>query len=400
MLYFIVFILLSLFSIIFFYKTGKKNYSFAYLICLMLFILIAGLRYEIGVDFFAYREHFEESITLKLLFDEPRIFIQEFKENNWEFLSKIFFIVLRSISDNSQLLFLVSSIICSLLLFKSIRYFAEPKYFFFSLLIYFCFIYLFQEMHTMRQALGASFLYCAFVQKCKKNNIKALLFTLVAVGFHYAMMVFVPIIFFIDKQIKVKWQIIILFISFFVFVLNIRWMFSILDLASLAIPELSIITRLSTYTNADTFERPFFVTFILYLIPYIFLLRYNAKYHILSNNKYIIAQNVYFLYLVFTMVFWEFAYFSIRYGWICLWGMAICLPKTIECFKRNCRLVPICYILIFCYIVVSTFLFPDYTTGQFSPYQSYIETKWLGEKGTGKERVEKYMHEQGLEFNY
>lgn len=400
MVYFIIFLLLSLFSIRFLYKTTRQNYSLAYIFCLLVFILIAGLRYEIGIDFFAYRKHFDESLTLKVLIEHPKSFLQEFKEDSWEPLSKIYFILLHTISDNSQLLFLVTSIICSILLFKSIRYFAEPKYLFFSLLIYFCFVYLFQEMQALRQALAASFLYYAFIHKCERNNIKALIFSIVAAGFHYAMLLFVPIILFIDKKIKLKFQIVILIISFSLFLFHIRWMLPVIDYASSIIPELSIIIRISTYSNAETFERPFFITFVLYLIPYIFILYYNVKYNIISNRKYIIAQNVYFLYLVFTMVFWEFAYFSIRYGWICLWGMAICLPKTIEYFKRNCRLLPITYILLFCYIVVSTFLFPDYTTGQFSPYQSYIETKLFGNKGTGKERVERFRHEMGKDFNF
>ena len=58
MVYFIIFLLLSLFSIRFLYKTTRQNYSLAYIFCLLVFILIAGLRYEIGIDFFVYRKHF------------------------------------------------------------------------------------------------------------------------------------------------------------------------------------------------------------------------------------------------------------------------------------------------------------------------------------------------------
>ena len=73
--------------------------------------------------------------------------------------------------------------------------------------------------------------------------------------------------------------------------------------------------------------------------------------------------------------------------------MAICLPQIIQLFKQ--RFIPILYILIFCFIPIKTFLLPDLTTGQFSPYENYISVKVLGKKATGRERAEKYAAEVG-----
>lgn len=400
MTYFIIFLLLSLFAVLFFKNSNNKSYHIAYFITLLIFIFIAGMRYEIGVDYFAYQYNFENSLTINDFFKSPRIFIKQFQTLEWEPLYKLYVIFLRTITKESQILFLVTSIICTTLLFKSMNYFTEKKYRFFSVLIYFSFVYMFQEMHALRQALAACFFYYALIHKCENNNVKALIYTLIAVGFHYCMILFIPIIFLLNKKINVKIQIIILAICTFIFIFNVRWLTSILNLISTVIPEATVAIKLATYASSDALERPFFITFILYFLPYLFLLYCDKKLNILSTKSYTIAINMYFFYLIFTMVFWEFAFFSIRYGWICLWGMSVCLPKIIEGFKYNSQFAPINYIIIFCFIIIVTFLFPNHTTIQFTPYDNYIECKWFGHKGTGKERAEQYLHSLGRELNY
>ena len=93
------------------------------------------------------------------------------------------------------------------------------------------------------------------------------------------------------------------------------------------------------------------------------------------------------------MLFWEFSFFSIRYGWICLFGMAVILPRFIGIFKN--KFIPISYIIVFSFLPIRTFLFPDLTTAQFSPYENYISRVILQNKGTGRERAIRYLSENG-----
>ena len=110
---------------------------------------------------------------------------------------------------------------------------------------------------------------------------------------------------------------------------------------------------------------------------------------------------MYFFYLIFTMLFWEYVFFSVRYGWICLFGMAICLPKLIETFSNiYLRKFSVAYIMLFCYIIIHSFLFPTPVNIQFSPYESYIEVEWFGKKGSGKERVKKFATDNNVPFRY
>lgn len=399
MTYFLIYLLISFFAIFFLISAiNPRKFKNATIICLFVFIFIAGLRYEIGIDYFAYRESFAESMTVLDLCLNPDLFVKEFAISSWEPGSKFLIIILHSITNDAQILFFVTSVICTVLLFKSLKYFSESKYFFFSLLIYFSFVYMFQEMHALRQAIGACILYYGLYQLALGNTKKAVAISILSVCFHYSMIVFVPLLFLLKKKICIKIQLASIVISFAIFLLHIRWLAQVIDMVSGIFPELSVIMRLSNYMSGDAFERPFFVTFVLYLIPYLFLLYMDYKKNIFDSSKDIIAQNMYLFYLLFTMIFWEFAFFSIRYGWICLWGMAICLPKLIDCFKRSNRVIPIGYIVCFCYIIINTFLFPSLTTKQFTPYENFIECKWLGVESTGRERAEDYAAEVGVIF--
>lgn len=400
MIYFLIYLLISFFAIKFLNSRNDiRNFKSASTICLFIFIFIAGLRYELGIDYFAYRESFIESMTIWDFFSNPVWFMDEFTSGSWEPGSKLLLILLRSITSDAQILFFIVSIICSILLFKSLKYFTESKYFFFSLLIYFSFVYMFQEMHALRQALGACILYYGLYQLALGNTKKAVFISILSVCFHYSMIIFLPLLFFLKKKIGIKVQLALLIMSFCVFLLHFRWLAYVLDMITRG-SELSIVMRIANYTNKDAFERPFFITFILYMVPYLFLLWVNYKRKLFDSPREVIAQNMYLFYLLFTMIFWEFSYFSTRYGWVCLWGMAICLPKLIDCFRYSSRFFPVGYIVFFCYIIINTFLFPDATHRQFTPYENYIECKWLGVKSTGRERVEDFAAEVGFVFKY
>lgn len=391
MFYFIIYLII-LFCAFRVYKHTDSEHIFKKnrLICLWIFILVAGLRYEIGIDFFSYVERFEESPYLSEIFTVNG-FEQAFL-SSWEPLSSLYFIVLHSLTGNSQIVFFITSIICSILLFKSFDYFCERKNYLFSVLIYFSFVYLYQEMHALRQALGASMLYWGLIAYSEKKYVQTIASLIIAICFHYSMALFIPIMFFLNKRCSTKAMLYLLFLAFFVFFLKIRWMNYVIEAIANFIPEAGVAIRLLNYLNADSFERPFFLSFVLYLFPFLLLLYFDYKYKLFKDRKYVIAKNMYFLYLIFTMIFWEYSFFSIRYGWICLWGMAVCLPMMQCIFTKSSRVFVIGYIILFCFVTVKTFLFPTMTTKQFVPYDNYILCEWFGFEATGAERAEEYLN--------
>lgn len=397
MLYFIIFLYLTILGVKHL-KYPTKKIKLDILFVLLIFILLAGLRYEIGYDYFAYREYYEECKPISLLLSGNDKFLS-IMFNGWEPGVVLFLSLLKEFFCDPQIVFFSSSVICSLLLFKSLKKFCDSKTIFFSLLMYFSFVYMYQEMHALRQALGASVFYYALSELAKGKKNRAFALTVAAGCFHYSLLLFVPLIFLMDKRYNRKFEIIILISVLVIFVCRIRWIVPVINYCASILPSLGIVSKLLAYTLDDSFERPFFITFVLYLMPYLYILKLDRR-RCFSNTPYlIIAKNLYFLYLIFTMIFWEFSFFSIRYGWICLFGMAICLPKLLEASSIKKSFV-VAYIVLFSFIPISTFLFPDVTTGQFSPYEGYISRKIFGIKGTGRERVEQYAREMGVVFRF
>lgn len=400
MVYFLFFLLLVFFAVSF-SKIADQNREFklAKFICFLLFFLIAGLRYEIGVDFFSYANSFDDSTDIFGLFSERSKFLNNIF-SGWEPGVIILMSILKTISNDSQILFLSSSFICTVLLFRSFSFFCDTRNLFFSFLIYFCFVYMFQEMQALRQAIGANILFNAFCLLAQGMRKKAILITLLACCFHYALLLFVPFILVLDKKINVLWQIYILGVSFYVFVFRIPWMHSILGFLTSVLPGGGLLERLIGYADSDALQRPFFLTFVLYIIPYLFLLYKQRTNNTYFSLKYVVVQNVYFLYLVFTMIFWEFTFFSIRYGWICLWGMAVLLPMLKAFVSVRLKAFVSLYIIVFSFLLMRTFLFPDSTTLPFTPYEDYVSRKMLNEPGTGRQRAENYLKENGLTLSY
>lgn len=391
MFYFIIYLILSACSVRYVnIPRSNSRYRITLFFILLGFILISGLRYEIGVDYFNYVRHFNESETIYELLSTNSSFLTNIFLG-WEPGCILLFSFTKTFFKEPQSIFLISSLICSILLFKAMKYFNEDKYLFFSLLIYFCFVYMYQEMHALRQALGATIFYYGLT---KNNSVKSMLiYTALSGCFHYSLWLFIPIVFFIKKTMARKLEFIILSSAVLVFFLRIPWMNGAINILASVSHEFGIISRIVGYTDNDEFSRPFFFTFILYLLPYLFLMYSKYKSKIVFDQKTNIAWNLYFLYLVFTMLFWEFSFFSIRYGWICLFGMAVILPRFIGIFKN--KFIPISYIIVFSFLPIRTFLFPDLTTAQFSPYENYISRVILQNKGTGRERAIRYLSENG-----
>lgn len=391
MLYFFVFILLVILGL------RHKNHPSLNLyrdlrIVFIVFVLVAGLRYEIGIDYFAYQRAYNNSEGLLELFSSQSQFLKNIF-TGWEPGSIIFLALLKTFFDEPQILFFASSLICTILLFRSFKYFCSPQNIFLSFLIYFCFVYMYQEMQALRQALGASIFYCGLIHLSENNTKKAVITTLLAGCFHYSMLLFVPLLFVLKRQISAKFQILCIAFSFVVFVLRIQWMGFIMNYLSSLFSGVGLVMRLIGYGENTDLQRPFYITFILYLLPYIFMLYYSKRKELFKETKLIISQNIYFLFLILTMVFWEFSIISIRYGWICLFGMAIILPHLVSLFKS--RIFPLLYIVLFCFLPIKTFMFPDITTLPFTPYENYISVKVFGKKATGRDRAEEVAREIG-----
>lgn len=399
MFYLLIVIFLYAVGVFFYQNPTSRNFNIFKFLAFFLFVCIAGLRYNLGVDYFAYANDYDETSTLYELLDNNSF--GEMLENDREKGYQLFVIILRSLSDNHQLLFLMSSLLCTILLFKALKYFSNRKYFFFSLLTYFCAIYLLLEMQALRQAMAAGFIYCGLAAITTSLK-RAYIWTLCGCFFHNSALIFLLLIPFLSKRISFKIQISTLCCALFVIIFKITWLTSFIGFLGIYIPDLAVVARAMNYLESPNLgiQRGIYITYFLYLAVYlIFVYCYRNKGYYSGSEKLVIGQNLLFLYLIVSCFTWEISFFSVRLGWYFLFGLVVCLPHIISFFVKRSRIFGYTYILLFNLILVRPFVFPTIVQLPFSPYEDYISCEVFGMRSTGKERAERFLSEMGSSAN-
>ncbi len=387
MYYIIIFLFLGVSAGVLYKNPRTTKYRQLINLTWWIFVLFAGLRYELGVDFFAYKRHLSESPTIfNLLKDVDDIYFEPGY--------KLFVACIKTFTDEIQILLLATSVFCSCMLFRFFREYISRKYMFLALLTYFFATYMLLEMQALRQAIAAGFIYSGYSYLIKAEKLKAYYCVFAAFSFHSSALFFVPIFIFLDKQIRFKLQYSLLFISIFVFVTQIDVVTIALERLAEIIPNASMALKMATYLDGEANERGVFIMYFVYMLFYIWLCIINKKIKYYESNRFfILSHNLIWLYLVFSALFWKINYLSTRLGWYFLIGFALMIPVLIENTRKK-QLA-----LIFIYLInlnlARHFVIPDATTKVFAPYESYIECKWFGVPPTGKQRAEEYLRDEG-----
>lgn len=185
--------------------------------------LIFGLRYDVGVDYLAYKGIYEDSITNNLLYN-----ISELS------LEPLFVVVSTFLKTQNIEYWGFFTVMAMIPLCFYYSFFKKTRRELFSLTTYFafCFGVFFWYFNIMRQGIAFFILLYSFQYILEKKVFKFLFFVIIATGFHYSSIIFLPFYFASDIG------------RFFLY--KNRW--------------LCLLTYLITWLFAD-----FFVSILLYL---------------------------------------------------------------------------------------------------------------------------------------
>lgn len=152
----------------------KKNFH----LTLVALALFSGFRYNVGTDYSNY--------------------VFAFKKQNLIMFEKGFFYLNKAIyffTNNSQIVFLISSTIIMFFIWKAIKnYKLDPKI---ALFIYFTVYYIEQNFNLLRHGIAASILFYAFSNRSKK---RIFFFIILASLFQKVSLVFIIFLFFLNKK--------------------------------------------------------------------------------------------------------------------------------------------------------------------------------------------------------
>lgn len=242
MIYLIVLILLVYLSFIYDIREKTKNRAFWYRFMLLVFILIAGLRWRLGVDTPNYLEFF--------YYRYPTL--GKFSFADYGIGKDPFYVLINSVvktlGGRFFIVQLIHASIVNVLIFKYIK--KHSSYFFTCILLYFLTSYFTLNMEIMRASISVVICLFAYDYILDKKWLKGYLLLCLALMFHIQTIVMfvLPILFFLRLN---KLGIAIIFGAFFVSIyINIIFgeYLMMLDVVSEVGAE-----KAEQYLNSDTF---------------------------------------------------------------------------------------------------------------------------------------------------
>lgn len=189
-----------------------RGESVWYYLCLVVLILLSGLRYRVGGDTMTYMALFEEIPSLS----EYKNF--DFFEAAYQPLWYLLNMLSKSINESFTCFQLIHATILNVSFFHFFRKYC-PNYYFSAILLYFLTYFCYFNMEVLRESLCISLLLWAVPSLLQKKWLTYYSFCIVGVFVHYSSMIMlvIPLLFLLLKRPNTRLQLIIL-VSVFIIV--------------------------------------------------------------------------------------------------------------------------------------------------------------------------------------
>ncbi len=325
------------------------------LVFFTLLTIVSGFRYDVGTDYFSYVRYFER---IESGLSSPA-------EPGFNIISSI----VSTLNMNSQVVFLVFSILTMFFIYKGVKYYADDKYFykpvFYIIFIIFTFI---PSLNGMRQALAAAIVLYASRFIIEKKFFRYIVWIFIAIGFHFSSIIFIAFYFVINRKYKTVILLSILFITFVIARLGL--INTILEYILANYKFLDVGGYIDNYLKSSYNQREiqfgivFYINFLV-LVLFIFL-----QDRIRKDSKDTLVFNMFFLY-VFSGVLSMGAPMLSRLTYYFSIYMAIYIPKFTTIFNKKSQktieyILVILYSALFLFIIIRGYLNPGST--DYIPY--------------------------------
>lgn len=387
MIYLYIYIIISIIAWFEIKGLLPKNKIFLYFV-LSIFVFIAGFRYETGVDWAGYSDYYDETVALDEAFNKDNfkhIFVT--LDVGYALLNSI----VKMFNGGIQVIFFVVSLLSSILLWKNLKRYTV--YVITGMLIYYSFYFFIFDMSGLRQGLAIQIIIFAFQYLEKRNFSKYLLYILLATSIHWSAFILI-LIYFINPYKKIKFHSYIFFISLFVFILNIKFIETLIpNLNSLIKGNVLLSYKLDAYTNNQNYAQErgwnLMTIFVLLRVTTIYFL--CKIYGNIEDKKFNFFFNLFIIQVIIYFGLYELIEISERLRFYFAFSEIILLLMILKQTNKY-YLKDILYV----FIVVITFVngMPYFLhfkgTIAYHPYQNYLIYKIMDYKSTGNYRLQQH----------
>jgi hypothetical protein len=328
LIYGIIFIIGLLLTIIGIYE--KKYDKICYFFFSIILIFLAGFRFGISSDYFAYLELYENSTNQRYNIGRT--------EYGYYLLNKLFFSI--GLPFGLFLAFTTSIVIFNT--YFALKNFNANKMC--GLFVYFCLFYFVNIFNLVRHGIAASFILYAYSLVVKEKTFKAVIILLVAFLFHNVSIAFFPIVFIS----KIKFHKVFIILSIILcYELFINRKIIIDKFISDILPE-RYVAYVWSYIGIVNISKIGIGT-IMFI--FLFILFSICKKRILLNNienRFNIAYNMMYSSLILLIVFWSIPTVLERLLNISRQGLIILIPYFLLSFRNNKKILVTMMIIVFC----------------------------------------------------
>lgn len=362
----------------FFSSIFLRRYSVIFdIICLAVFVVFAGQRFETGNDWFVYRNHYSDMQQIGLLglsYGGILVFEPFYVFTAWFF----------GLFLDFQNFLLVVALFNGLVLYRFSRFLrgSFPG----VVAIYYSWLYLATQMATIRYSLAISFLMLALIAYLDAKRWRAYLLAVVGCGFHLFSLVFLPLFFLIGKKFDF-YRVLLLSV-----VVGFFWYVLFRALGDGWGEGLPFLEKVSFYLREGVVGRVSFGIVVYLLINVFFLIWVVFAF---GDGPWTRLVKWCVFYLVFFQIFlWMLPVFWNRVQVLALTVQACVVSQYISSGRR---------VVLFClaslmslFVIFRSLSAPAFVS--YVPYQSYWADYLLSDdfRGDGEERYFEALEEQQL----
>lgn len=373
-IYLFIYLFLLFFAFLEISNIPSKVRRLLYIIITFIFVFVAGLRYETGVDWLAYKDYFDETIPLNEAFTSNsfgNVFLK--LDIGYSLLNSI----VKMLGGNIQHIFFIISITSTVLLIKNLKYYSTHVLT--ALLIYYPFFFFIFDMSGLRQGLAIQIVLFSVRYISEKNFGKFLFFILLATSIHWTAIILLPLYIFANKKVSVKSTVFLFVVSVVVFTFKIKWLGAILgDLIGQLNAYTTLSNKLNVYTTSEIFsiERGWdlFSVYNFIRITLIIFFTHLFKDRISKSvPSFTILYNFVLLELICMFCLFEFFEISERLRFYFTIAEVILLSHIIFVLKNHIMRIFALIILAFgVFLNAYPFLLELPSTVAYHPYQNYL----------------------------
>lgn len=396
MFYLLLFLLICLFTIFELINIEYKYQTYMTLFIVLIFVLVAGLRYETGVDWLVYEKMLETTPPITDITDDfGRVLIFSTPDYGYCLLMSI----VKYFGGSIQVIFFITSCASMFFIYKGVNCYSESRIV--SLLIYFSLFFFILDMSGLRQGFSLSVFFYSIKYIHQRKFWIYLAIILFAASFHWSAYLLIPVYFIAKRRFSSTSLIVFFCISLIIFFFNISWLEKTITAIFPSLESEVFAAKLLVYTTNDKFAEGRQLTantiasILFYITTFAFCIFYRDRLE--ERNKYFyLFFNIYICQIFAFFCLYELIEMADRLRLYFLISNVVLFPSMIYLFQvKKERILAFTYAGVFAFFSCMPYILNAPTTIAYYPYQNYVIYKMFNIESTGPQRLQKHseLHE-------